>query len=496
VSQKRVDINAEMVKNAIAAASPGSDVINDWNDKTQSYLTLRQRGPSVRWLVRAYRTSRTIGSAVNERGGHGYLNIADARKKAAIVYGSLASGDQAPQPRLPPTPEVKVWTWADLDREYQALISKPRWINRRRKLPVKGTMDDVRLAFARPSYEALHQKLLTELNRRLLNGARDAIVSKDPDKGVHRQREKCVAYFKAAMTWAAGNKPDESGLTEDVDRWWERLNAGEPADKEMVAIEQRAKALLQAKSDLTVDHVAEVLLQHESYCAGRIAEDKISPGIRWGLWWVCHTANRRFSTVKLRRADFMASDEFAQPGWGRAMWPGEMMKAKNAFWLPLPPETALLAVSSMKDWRVLVNKSHGHHHNSSWVFASTRRIGRLDDNPDVSVYPNSLNRHLQRMKDSGLLKKKDVQRFGLHLVRSVAGTFLDNCNGIPPVAASLMLAHTLPKGDDDEAAETTREFYLTSQRMDLKASAMTAWTEALMNAYIKRGGKPPIPSET
>jgi len=64
------------------------------------------------------------------------------------------------------------------------------------------------------------------------------------------------------------------------------------------------------------------------------------------------------------------------------------------------------------------------------------------------------------------------------------------------VASSQMLAHTIPKDSKDEAAPTTREFYLTSQRMDLKTDAMTAWTEALMASYTKRGGKYPMPNET
>lgn len=52
-----------------------------------------------------------------------------------------------------------------------------------------------------------------------------------------------------------------------------------------------------------------------------------------------------------------------------------------------------------------------------------------------------------------------------------------------------MLAHKIPADAKDEAAPTTREFYLTSQRMDLKADAMLAWTDAVMNSYAKRGGK-------
>jgi len=50
-----------------------------------------------------------------------------------------------------------------------------------------------------------------------------------------------------------------------------------------------------------------------------------------------------------------------------------------------------------------------------------------------------------------------------------------------------MLAHTLPKGSDD-VAPTTRRFYLTSQRMDIKALAIRAWSGALTAAFIKAGG--------
>jgi hypothetical protein len=66
--------------------------------------------------------------------------------------------------------------------------------------------------------------------------------------------------------------------------WWEKLTAGDPDPEEIAAIEARRIALLQAKADFTIDHLAEVLLRHEEYCAGRTAEEKISSGIRWGLW--------------------------------------------------------------------------------------------------------------------------------------------------------------------------------------------------------------------
>jgi hypothetical protein len=413
------------------------------------------------------------------------LPISVARNKAATVYAELAGAE--PTPRKPaPAPAAKVWTWAELHRQYQAMIAAPRWVNRRLKAPSPGTCDDVRLTFAKAPLQALHSKALTNLGRPTLQAARDQITG-------HRAREKMVAYFKAAMSWAADKHPDDSGLA-DVPPWWEKLSAGDPDPTEMQAIESRRAALLAAKAAFSIDHLAEVMLRHENYCAGRNGGEKISPGIRWGLWWVSHTANRRFSTVKFERGNFMPSDEFGPQGWGRAMWPPEVMKARLGFWLPLPPETVHIAASSVADWRQLVNDEQGASHpDSRWVFASTVRV-RDDDDKDRSVYPNSLNRHLQRMRAAGDLK--DLPDLWLHLIRSVAANFLDNMKGLPSVASSLMLAHTVPKDSKDEAAPTTREFYLTSQRMDLKADAMRAWTEALMTSYSKRGGKYPTPSET
>ena len=95
---------------------------------------------------------------------------------------------------------------------------------------------------------------------------------------------------------------------------------------------------------------------------------------RWGLWWVCLTGNRRQTPTVLLRDNLLTKDPFGERGWGRAMWTPEQMKGKSEFWLPLPlplpPAVLHVAVSSMADWRVLVNKSHGQYHTTKWVFAS------------------------------------------------------------------------------------------------------------------------------
>jgi len=151
--QVRERITPAVVDQAIAAAKKATDSgrIADWNDTERRYLTLRQRGRSVRWIVRAYGLSRKIGSATGIHVDPTCLSLRDAREKAKQIYADMAGGklDEAPPAAAPQVPKPATWTWADLDRGYQAMITKPRWVNRRTKPVSKGTCDDVRLAFAK-----------------------------------------------------------------------------------------------------------------------------------------------------------------------------------------------------------------------------------------------------------------------------------------------------------------------------------------------------------
>lgn len=483
----RVEITAKHVREALDAAAGKDSGVDIWADTRLPYLQLRRRDGSVKWMVRGMKTLRTIGD-VRERHPK-YLSVKTARERATEVYTELRYGEAEAPVSADDAPAG--WTWADLDREYQAMIAQPRWVNRRMKPPSKGTVDDVRLAFAKPSFVALHGRRLAELDRPAIHAARDAIES-------HRQREKNVAYFKAAMTWAADKHPDASGLVEGVDRWWERVTAGDPDAMTMHAIEERRKIHRQQKADLDVEAIARTLVAHEAYCANRTEEDRISPGVRWGIWWVAFTANRRASTVQLRREHFLEQDPLGENGWGRAAWPPDAMKAKTEFWLPLPPVVRDIAAGSMAEWQRVVDYGKGKGNagtKTQWVFASQQRRRRDDvkghgDIADLSIYPNSLNRYLQRMRADGALD--GLPLFNPHLVRSPMGDLI--AGKVSGVAASLVLAHTLPN-DADEAAPTTRAYYLTSQRMAEKTAGMKAWSEAVVEAYLKAGGTMPAPRE-
>ena len=81
-------------------------------------------------------------------------------------------------------------------------------------------------------------------------------------------------------------------------------------------LEARRAALIQAKEDFTITHLADLLVRHEAYCAGREGHDRISPGVRFGIWWVAFTAGRRAATVQLLRSDLLEQDPFGEDGWG------------------------------------------------------------------------------------------------------------------------------------------------------------------------------------
>lgn len=146
--------------------------------------------------------------------------------------------------------------------------------------------------------------------------------------------------------------------------------------EEAQAQQARKQVLVQRKAEIGVDHLGENLVRHEEYCGGRTAEEKVSPGVRFGFWRLMFTGNRRFSVTALERERLMQVDEFGGDGWGCATWPEWMTKGGADFWLPLPQEVLQVANGVIEDYSVLVRKSRGRVWPTKQVFASNRRVPR------------------------------------------------------------------------------------------------------------------------
>jgi len=88
-----------------------------------------------------------------------------------------------------------------------------------------------------------------------------------------------------------------------------------------------------------------------------------------------------------------------------------------------------------------------------------------------------------------------IPDFSLHTVRSAAANFFEKYIGLPPAAASAFLGHghKVDENDPNAMSQVTEKFYLVSQKMPLKIRAMQAWSDAVMEAYEKAGGRWPQP---
>lgn len=132
----RVLISEEIVAGALARAARAKDSheFYDYCDAEQRYLILRQRGPRVGWFVRANGQMKRIGNAKREPGDDSYLTVKKARDIAGARYYAMRSGRR---------PHTKGWSWADLDREFQASRRVKRKKGKRVKPPAPSTLSDI-----------------------------------------------------------------------------------------------------------------------------------------------------------------------------------------------------------------------------------------------------------------------------------------------------------------------------------------------------------------
>lgn len=503
--QERVKIDQSVIEKAFEAARAGTAGRDIYADTEQRSLALIRRGRDLGWYVKTRDFTRRLGDVAKSHKSKDALPPRAAREAAARLLTELR---KAPKEQAEAAP-APVWTWAECVAARLQLLSGNRVVARRIKIPSAETLSDVRSSFGidrrtgafvaekRPSLAILQDIPLTGLNAHVLGSGIRAI------NGV-RPREKFLTYAKSMLTWAYSNS-HESGFVVPAP-WWPQIEPPHPSAEEIEKMRADAEKLRSRKTAFRIQHVGDLLARHEDFCAGKVAEDKISPGIRWGIWWIALTANRRGSTTVLERTNVQQQDPLGEAGWGSALWTEGQMKARKAFMLPVPPIGLHVINSSVADWQNLIKISHGLGHNTKWVFASTRREQRdgvgYDRPTDIAIHPSSLADHLRNMKG---LKESAHQNalaglpdFSLHTVRSAATHFLENYPGLSAAASSAFLGHAPALDDKDPEARspTTEKFYSATQRMPLKTLAMKAWSEAVLNSYLKAGGVwPPRPYE-
>jgi hypothetical protein len=493
MADQREKISPKTVGEAIKAAKLGHDGVLEFVDELHPYLILRVRGHSASWLVKTRNRTKKIGTPLpadatvpgrsRQRASAATrtLTLREARDEAKREWPKLY-GTTAPEPKQ------ETWTWEKLAERYQALISDFREDDSGKTIyPSQETISDVRLAFACPPIAAWKPVLLVNLNEDLFDEALKEI-HESQSWDAHR---KARAYVQAAFSWAAKHHRTESGL--GGRHWWKlvalRKRTAEEA-RERVARQERLKKI---KETFKVKHLGSLLNIHEKFCLARTGNQRVSPGVRWGLWWDALTGHRRGSGTWIALEDIQWNDPSNdRPGWGLATWRPEVMKTQNEFVLPIPPLGLHIIRCMIRDNQVALKRAKRENHKSKWIFAS--RVIQSGAG-DIAVSGSALANHLRSMR--GLRKKghrnvlDKIPHFSMHIIRSTMGDFLADDTELPAGTASLMINHALP---GDETAElgklsrTTRRYYVQAQRIPQKIEAMALWSEALLAAFKDAGG--------
>jgi integrase len=387
-----------------------------------------------------------------------------------------------------PAPALELkWTWGDLAEKYVSHISGARIKHGNVREPSQSTIQDMRQSFARSALTSWNERQLFSLTAIELSDAVQCIMNSVS----YRQACKMLAYIKAALTWAYSNDPRASGLGTVVP-WWQAIRAPQPTGEQVTLIKSRQRPT--AVENFSARQVALMLVRHEDFCRSGLGSGRITPAVRFGIWWAALTVVRRGAATKLSQADVRWSDPKLPDGWMMACWPATVVKHKRDLWLPIPPLGVQILKALQRDWRAAVNKSHGAAHTTKWLFPSNRRIGRIATTNDVALSPSSLNTHLANMRGKRKANYRnhldDLPHFSLHSLRSAATTYLVENANVPDGAASAFLGHALP-GDSDpqiaKLARTTDAYYNLAQHIPMKMKAIEAWSEAILDEYRKLG---------
>jgi hypothetical protein len=493
MASQRLDLAPEVVKKALGLALEGQKEILDFCDRLQPYLVLRVRGNSASWLVKTRDRTLKIGDAMpattaaklpqrrkrGSAGGERILGLREAREAAKREWAKMGNPTDAQE-------APAGWTWGRLAAEYKTHIAGMREDSSGRPIyPSTETQSDVRQIFGRKEVEKHETRLLASLDENWFEEVQEALH----DEYGYDAYRKFRAYAQAALNWAAAFKRKESGLAGR--KWWLLAERRRRSKDEITEKVVRDKARAKKKEDFKVKHLGMLLAEHERFCASRSGNERISPGVRWGLWWDALTGHRRGSGTWIAQEDLEYSDPRGEPGWGLGTWQADVMKTQSPFTLPIPPLGLHIARCCLRDWKRAAERTKKDR-QSKWVFAS--RVMQSGAG-DIAVSGSAMANHIRNMRGLREGNHRDVLRsvphFSMHLIRSTMGDWILEETPLPPGTASLMIGHEIAgdrRNELDRVGQTGKRWYFQAQRIPEKTAAMALWSEALLEAFRAAGG--------
>lgn len=343
----------------------------------------------------------------------------------------------------------------------------------------KASVDEINRTLRRPEMKDLIDTPAVLLKRGEIEKARDKI---EASSGISAAK-KCVSNIRSIFDYSCRFKSGDSGL-DHRDMWWELLKT----DSKIIA-RSRTPSIVDIVKTL---QLAEFYLDHP-LPGRRDGKHGVRDNVYAAMWWLILTSQRTSAGLALQKVDFYRNPR--DPDFYLAAWDEEAMKGKKTHVLPIP----MRAVQHMLP---LIEAAQDH--GSKWAFPSERGS---EDN-DICISRTAVRQFIVRLQGRDpLMKGKDGARDLLaeagvlhwtphDLRRSITAVMDDN--GIPG-GASAVLAHEVKLSEqlgEDALTEAQREEWAANRMakitklaygggtfLKLKKSAMTIWTNAVLDAW-------------
>ncbi len=497
MATERVRIGAKHVREARKAAEARTYGTSDsliFADTGEINLKLRTQGATAAWIVKwngqtvKLGTVEDIGNADTARDmTREVVTLLKAGKDARAYVAARLAGEDTETATVTATTSTArkngKWTWREMVYQFaDVYLSNPRTDTRgETKEPSPAWVKEVKRYLLKiPETHHLHDRLISTLRRGDLEKIRNTLA----DAGKKTPSRQFVACAKSALSYAEEYESDASGL-DDNNLWWHKLK-------------KRQDTIPKAKTrHPSLAEVATLLYLAEKHrvMPERKVERETSLNSLCGLWWLALTGQRASAGLQVLKANILpwpdAPDHLKD--WKVVFFPAHTMKGKRPHSLPIPSRVALLLERAIDDARK----------DSAFVFPATRLEGGKTDAHLSRSNPRLIIQRLRGRpadpKAFAETKKKaekngeefhdlpdllgDMVEFSTHDLRTTFATECGNMK-VRGDAVSAVLDHqSIRTGDAPRfAAPITRQAYDFSQRLELKAVAMEAWTAAVFKA--------------
>lgn len=487
----RVLIAEKHIKEAVAMASSGETPpgkIHIYSDERAQGLRLIVQKNRASWVVKYKDKSLTIGWIWPE-GLRPLKTATAARDMVPIIKGLLDEDPAQVEPFLVAKyagrdnkaaiaemrPVVTTWTL----QQCAAAMIEARTKSTAQSPLRKASVDEIHRTLRRPEMKVLVDTAAALLKRGEVEKVRDKI---EASSGISAAK-KCVSNIRSIMNYCCEYKSGDSGL-DHKDMWWELLKTDSnikprtrtPATDEIIKTLQIATHYL--------DHPL----------PGRVdGKHGLRENVYAAMWWLILTAQRTSAGLALRKVDFYPDPK--DDGYYLAAWDDTVNKNKKTHVLPIP----MRAVNHMLP---LIEAAQDH--GSVWAFPSERG----SEENDICISRTAIRQCIVRLEGRdplmkgrddarNLLEEVGVSHWSPHDLRRSITAVMDEA-GIPG-GASAVLAHEIKLSEhlgEDALTEAQREEWAANRMakitklaygggtfLKLKKSAMTIWTDAVLDAW-------------